>query len=93
MAEAQDLLPDEDLTPHFRWRWGEHGIYLGVCSLIGLFVLTLHLLPAKRRWNPGNFDFIHVRYLAAADELPGDSFEADPFRDPRLIRPPRRHTP
>jgi hypothetical protein len=25
---------DEDLTRHFRWRWNEHGIYLGVCSTL-----------------------------------------------------------
>jgi hypothetical protein len=92
MPEAHESQPDEDLTPHFHWRWGEHGIYLGVCSFIGLFVLTLHMLPtpAKRRFNPADFDFIQVRYIAAADQPPEDSFKEDPFRDPRLIHPARK---
>ncbi len=91
MPEVQGPLPDEDLTPHFRWRWGEHGIYLGVCSFIGLLVLTLHLLPApaKRGLDPACFDFIQVRYIAAADEAPDDPFRANPLHDPRLIRPNR----
>jgi len=94
MPEAYDGFPGEDLTPHFRWRWREHGIYLGVCSFIGLFVLVLHLLPAppKRAFDPANFDFIHIHYIAAADQPPEDPLERDPFRDPRLIRPPRNHS-
>ncbi len=76
----------DDLTPHFHWRWGEHGIYLGFSSLIGLFVLALHLVPtpAKRRFDPTLVEVIQVRYVALADEPP----EADdPLHDPRLVRP------
>ena len=88
MSQANDPIPDEDLTLHFRWRWGEHGIYLAVCSIIGLFVLALYMwrLPDHRRFRPELVDLIHVRYLTAADE-PANKDE--PFRDTRLIRLPR----
>jgi hypothetical protein len=93
MAQAGDPIPDEDLRARFRWRWGEHGIYLGVCSFIGLCVLGLHFVPGppKRAFDPANFDFIHVRYVAVADEPIDDPFKANPFRDPRLIRPLAKH--
>ena len=88
---SQDDLPilDEDLTPHFHWRWGEHGIYLAVCSIIGLLVLALYFMPRppKRRFNPHLVELIQVRYLSAADEPPEMD---DPLRDPRLIRLPRK---
>jgi hypothetical protein len=77
---------DEDLTPRFRWRWGEHGIYLGVCSTIGLLVLGLYMMPRppKRPIFPMIVETIRVRYIAAADEPPE---KEDPFHDPRVIRP------
>jgi hypothetical protein len=80
---------DQDLTPHFHWRWGEHGIYLGVCSVIGLFVLGLHVLPAppKPHLDLSLVQVIPVRYIAAADEAPEPQ---DPFHDPRLVRLPSR---
>ena len=89
MSKANNPIPDEDLTLRFRWRWGEHGIYLAVCSIIGLFVLALYMwrLPAHRRFRPELVDLIHVRYLTAADE-PANKDE--PFRDTRLIRPLRK---
>jgi len=89
MSQANDPNPDEDLTLHFRWRWGEHGIYLAVCSIIGLFVLALYLwrMPAKRRFHPELVELIQVRYLTAADEMGNQD---EPFRDTRLIRPPRK---
>jgi hypothetical protein len=89
MSQANDPIPDEDLTLRFRWRWGEHGIYLAVCSIIGLVVLALYMwrLPAHRRFRPELVDLIHVRYLTAADE-PANKDE--PFRDTRLIRSPRK---
>jgi Ca-activated chloride channel family protein len=34
-----------DLTRHFRWRWQEHGIYLGVCAVFGLVAAMVALLP------------------------------------------------
>jgi hypothetical protein len=83
---------DEDLTPRFRWRWGEHGIYLGVSSAIGLLVLALHLvpMPAKRRFDPTLVELIQVRYVALADEMP----EPDaPLHDPRLVRRPPEPRP
>ena len=88
MSQNREPQLDEDLTLHFRWRWAEHGIYLAVCSAIGLFVLALHVVPPrdKPRFDPHLCDIIQVRYLSAADEIP----EAyDPLRDPRLIRLPR----
>ena len=77
---------DEDLTPRFHWRWSEHGIYLGVCSIIGLVVFGLHMVPrpAKRPIFPLILETIPVRYIAAADEPPE---KEDPFHDPRVIRP------
>ena len=92
MSQANEPILDEDLTLRFRWRWGEHGIYLAVCSIIGLFVLALYLwrLPAHRRFRPELVDLIHVRYLTSADE-PADKDE--PFRDTRLIRLPRKQVP
>jgi hypothetical protein len=85
MSQANGPIPDEDLTPHFRWRWGEHGIYLAVSSFIGLFVLALHVLPlsSRRMINPGDFDFVQARYMSATDEPPA---KEEPFRDPRLLR-------
>jgi hypothetical protein len=92
MSHSHDPLPDEDLTPRFQWRWGEHGIYLGVCGIIGLLVLALHVVPTPpmRRCGPELVEVIQVRYLTAADEPPE---KEDPFHDPRLIRPPRQHGP
>lgn len=91
---SQDYGPnlDEDLTPRFRWRWGEHGIYLAVCSVIGLCVLALHLVPTppKRKFNPHLVELIQVRYLTAADEPPEID---DPLRDPRLFRLPQAQKP
>jgi hypothetical protein len=90
MSQTCDPILDEDLTPRFRWRWGEHGIYLAVCSAIGLMVLTLtHAFPVppKRTFNPHTVELIQVRYLTAADEPPE---KEEPFRDTRLIRPPRK---
>jgi hypothetical protein len=91
MNETNEPLLDEDLTPRFHWRWGEHGIYLCVCSVIGLLVLALYTwrMPPKRPLNPHAVELIHVRYLTAADEPPE---KYDPFRDTRLIRPPKKHT-
>ncbi len=82
---STDLL-DQDLTPRFRWRWAEHGIYLGVCGVIGILVLGLHMVPrpAKRPIFPVIVETIRVRYIAAADEPPEVE---DPFHDPRVIRP------
>ncbi len=90
MTQANQPKLDEDLTPRFRWRWSEHGIYLGVCGFLGLFVAALHVLPlsSKRPLNPADFDFIQVRYMSAADQPPA---KAEPFRDPRLfVLPVRR---
>lgn len=84
MTNYDEPAIDEDLTPRFRWRWNEHGIYLGVCGLIGAFVLTLHLLPAPVRQTFTPLEVIKVHYLTAADEPPE---EIDPFHDPRVIRP------
>lgn len=84
----QDHAPDldEDLTPRFHWRWSEHGIYLGVCSVIGLLVFGLHMVPrpVKRPIFPLIVETIRVRYIAAADIPPE---REDPFHDPRVIRP------
>jgi hypothetical protein len=83
MTKANRPTSDQDLTPRFRWRWREHGIYLGVCSFIGLFVVALHVLPpSSRRFSPADFDFIQVRYMSAADQAPAQS---ETFRDPRLL--------
>ena len=92
MSQANDPNPDEDLTLRFHWRWGEHGIYLAVCITIGLLVLALYLwrLPAKRRFHPELVDFIQVRYLTAADAPVDPADINEPFRDTRLIRPPRK---
>jgi len=89
MSQAHEPILDEDLTLRFHWRWGEHGIYLAVCSVIGLFVLALHILPAppKRQFNPHLVELIQVRYLTSAEEPPEVD---DPLRDPRLIRLPRK---
>jgi len=78
---------DEDLTLRFHWRWHEHGIYLAVCSIIGLLVLGLHMLPtsSSRRFRPELYDMIHVRYLTTVDDI---AEKDDPFHDPRLIRIP-----
>ncbi len=80
---------DEDLTPRFRWRWHEHGIYLGVSGIIALFVLGLHLMPRapQRPAGPHIVEVIQVRYLASADEPPEPY---DPLRDTRLLRPAHR---
>lgn len=74
---------DEDLTLRFRWRWNEHGIYLAVCSTIGLLVLGLLALSdsGRHRFRPELCDMIHVRYLTA-DE-PAE--KQDPFHDPRVF--------
>ena len=89
MSESHGPILDDDLTPRFRWRWGEHGIYLAVCSAMGLFVLALHALPTppKRQFNPQTVELIQVRYLTSADEPPEQD---DPLRDPRLIRLPQK---
>jgi len=89
MSQAYEPILDEDLTPHFHWRWGEHGIYLAVCGAIALFVLALHVVhpPAKPRFDPHAVELIQVRYLTAADEPPEKD---DPLRDPRLIRLPKK---
>jgi hypothetical protein len=89
MSQAYKPNLDEDLAPHFHWRWGEHGIYLAVCSAIGLLVMALHVVPppAKPRFDPHMVELIQVRYLTAADEAPEKD---DPLRDPRLIRLPRK---
>jgi hypothetical protein len=89
MSQTHGPTLDEDLTPRFHWRWGEHGIYLAVCSVIGLFVLVLYVLPTppKRELDPRLVELIRVRYLTAADEPPE---KEDPLRDPRLIRLPRK---
>jgi hypothetical protein len=88
MSQNYDPGADEDLTPHFQWRWGEHGIYLAVCSIIGLFVLGLHALPTppKRNLYPTVVEVIQVRYLTAAEPAAAD----EPFHDPRLIRLPTK---
>jgi hypothetical protein len=90
MSQTHEPILDEDLTPHFHWRWGEHGIYLAVCSVLGLAVLALYTLPirSKRPFDPHAVELIQVRYLTAADEPPEKN---DPFHDPRLIRLPRKH--
>ena len=89
MSQTHDPMLDEDLTPRFHWRWAEHGIYLAVCSAIGLFVLALHIVPppTRPRFDPHLVDLIQVRYLTTADE-PAE--KDDPLRDPRLIRLPRK---
>ena len=90
MPEPYDPILDEDLTPRFHWRWGEHGIYLAVCSAIALMVLALTQAfpaPPKRKFTPHAVELIQVRYLTAADEPPE---QEEPFRDTRLIRPPRK---
>jgi hypothetical protein len=78
---------DEDLTLRFHWRWNEHGIYLGVCSVISLMVLGLYMLPtaSSRRFRPELYDMIHVHYVTASDDAPEKD---DPFHDPRLLRLP-----
>ena len=91
MSQTNNPFLDEDLTPRFHWRWGEHGIYLAVCSAIGLMVLALTQAfpaPPKKKFNPHMVELIQVRYLTAADEPPE---KEEPFRDTRLIRPPRKH--
>ena len=89
MPQSHEPLLDEDLTLRFRWRWSEHGIYLAVCSTIGLFVLALHVVPppTKPRFDPHLVDLIQVRYLTAADEPPEKD---DPLRYPRLLRLPHK---
>lgn len=91
MTQAKQPNLDEDLTPRFRWRWREHGIYLAVCSIIGLFVLALHVLPLsnRRAFRPEDFAFVAVRYMSAADDAPPKD---EPFQDPRLVRPPTSAT-
>ena len=86
MNQAKQPSLDEDLKPRFRWRWGEHGIYLGVCSVIGLLVLALHVLPLsnRRAFRPEDFAFVAVRYMSAATATPPQD---EPFHDPRLVRP------
>lgn len=76
---------DEDLTPRFRWRWAEHGIYLAVSSIIGLAVLGLWHMPrtAPRSFTPATCETIQARYIAAADEPPEPY---DPFHDTRVNR-------
>jgi hypothetical protein len=88
MPMRDALLDDEDLEPHFHWRWNEHGIYLAVCTLIGAFVLMLQLLPTsnRERFDPSMFEMVRVHYLTSATE-PAET--DDPFHDPRPIRPPR----
>ena len=89
MNETNGPAPDQDLRLRFHWRWGEHGIYLGVCVIIALIVLGLYAMPRtpKRQPGPKVVEIIQVRYLTVADEV---SENADPFHDSRLIRPPRR---
>jgi hypothetical protein len=84
MAMAHLPLSDEDLTLRFRWHWSEHGIYVGVCGLIGLLVSALYVYPtsSQKRFDPTFFSFIQTRYVAPADEPPE---KEDPFRDPRVI--------
>lgn len=92
MTHPTSTPADEDLTPHFRWRWSEHGIYLAVCGAIALFVAVLEIvhLTGKRRFDPTAVDLIHVRYVATADQ----AIAAEgPFRDPRLLPPARRAQP
>jgi hypothetical protein len=87
---SQIPLSDEDLTLRFRWRWSEHGIYLGVCGLLVLLVSALYLYPTapEKRFNPGLFSFIQTHYVAPADEPPE---KEDPFRDPRVMHPRAIH--
>lgn len=82
---SQEPACDEDLTPHFRWRWAEHGIYLAVSSIIGLAVLGLWTMPRppQQRFNPATVETIRARYIATADEPP-EPF--DPFQDTRVLR-------
>jgi hypothetical protein len=89
MTHLDEPAMDEDLTPRFRWRWHEHGVYLGVCTVIGTFVLMLHMLPEppRRPIAPLVWDLIHVRYLSSVDEPP---MREDPFHDPRVIQPRRK---
>jgi hypothetical protein len=89
MAPSCEPVLDEDLTPRFHWRWNEHGLYLAVCSVIGLFTLALYLwrpVPSPRS-GVCVMELIHVRYLLAADEPPE---REQPFRDTRVIQRPRR---
>jgi hypothetical protein len=89
MSNSHEPALDDDLTPRFHWRWNEHGIYLGVCTIIALLVLGLYLLPRapKRPIGPTVVEIIQVRYVAAADE-PAEKY--DPLRDTRLIRPAKK---
>lgn len=89
MTQPTSNPADEDLTPHFRWRWNEHGIYLAVCGAIALFVAVLQIvhMTGKRRFDPAAVDLIQVHYLATANEV----LEPEgPFHDPRLLPPARR---
>lgn len=85
MDEDQSTVLDYDLAPRFHWRWQEHGIYLGVCTIIGLFVIVISAMPrqTKRPIVPVVVETIHVRYIAASDEPPE---KEDPFHDPRVPR-------
>ncbi len=90
MIEPNQPVFDEDLSPRFRWRWSEHGIYLVVCTVIALLVFGLFMLPRtpKKSAGPMIIEVIHVRY--AFDE-PAE--KDDPFHDPRIIRPYRKASP
>lgn len=83
---------DQDLTPRFRWRWNEHGIYLAVCGAIALFVAVLELvhMTGQRRFDLSAVDLIPVRYIATASEPLSPQ---GPFRDPRLLPPIGRSQP
>jgi Ca-activated chloride channel homolog len=73
MSKGRHFEPDEDCTLHFRWRWGEHGIYLGVCSTVGVCVLLLHILPLhekQRRCAADLLDFIRADYRHATAVKP-----------------------
>jgi Ca-activated chloride channel family protein len=77
MSKGSSCIPDEDLTRHFQWRWNEHGIYLGVCSTLGLFVFMLYVLPFPQAKNSlAEFEFLRAKFQntssvgpASRDEL------------------------
>jgi hypothetical protein len=92
MTDPSFTPEDQDLTPRFRWRWNEHGIYLAVCGAIALFVAVLEIvhMTGQRRFDLSAVDLIPVRYIASASEplSPQGS-----FRDPRLLSPARPSQP
>jgi hypothetical protein len=81
MSKGSSRIPEEDLTRHFRWRWNEHGIHLGGCSTLGLFVFMLYVLPFPNEKNSlADFEFLRAKCQYTSLIGPASDGEAPTWR-------------